>query len=70
MKYKTNQVRNTKLKKKTNNAYLMSQNHHQILENERERDGKEKKIQNNKEQIKKKKPKHQLVIVDWKTKRL
>ena len=35
MKYKTNQVRNTKLKKKkkkTNNAYLMSQNHHQILE--------------------------------------
>ena len=52
MKYKTNQVRNTKLniKKKTNNAYLMSQNHHQILENdslpmerERERDGIEKK---------------------------
>ena len=47
MKYKTNQVRNTKLKKKkTNNAYLMSQNHCQILENnrlpmgrERERDG-------------------------------
>ena len=40
MKYKTNQVRNTKLKKKkTNNAYLMSQNHHQILENEwRERE--------------------------------
>ena len=37
MKYKTNQVRNTKLKKKkkkTNNAYLMSQNHHQILEND------------------------------------
>ena len=38
-------------KKKTNNAYLMSQNHHQILENDRlpmggggvERDGKEKK---------------------------
>ena len=33
----TNQVRNTKLKKKkkkkTNNAYLMSKNHHQILEN-------------------------------------
>ena len=58
MKYKTNQVRNTKLKKKkkTNNAYLMSQNHHQILENnrlpmerererERERDGIEKKNQ-------------------------
>ena len=37
MKYKTNQVRNTKLniKKKTNNAYLMSQNNHQILENDR-----------------------------------
>ena len=37
MKYKTNQVRNTKLKKikKTNNAYLMSQNHHQILDNDR-----------------------------------
>ena len=58
MKQKTNQVRNTKLKKKkTNNAYLMSQNHHQILENdrllmwrerererERERNGIEKKI--------------------------
>ena len=57
MKYKANQVRNTKFKKKkkTNNAYLMSQNHYQILENdrlpmgerererERERDGKEKK---------------------------
>ena len=51
MKYKTKQVRNNKLKKKkkkkTNNAYLMSQNHHQILENdrlpmERERDGIEK----------------------------
>ena len=55
MKYKKNKVRNTKLKKKkkTNNAYLMSQNHHQILENdrlpmerererERERDGIEK----------------------------
>ena len=79
MKYKTNQVRNTKLKKlKTNNAYLMSQNHHQILDNnrlsmerERERDGKEKKtIQSNKEQIKKKKIKCQLVTVDWKTKRL
>ena len=51
MKYKTNQVRNTKLKNKNNNnnnnAYLMSQNHHQILENdrlsmERERDGIEK----------------------------
>ena len=69
MKYKTNQVRNTKLKKKKkkpNNAYLMSQNHHQILENdslpmerererERERDGIEKKpIQSNKEWIKKK----------------
>ena len=37
MKYKTNQVRNTKFKinKKTNNAYLMSQNHHQILEKDR-----------------------------------
>ena len=39
MKYKKkkNQVRNTKLKykKKTNNAYLMSQNHHQILKNDR-----------------------------------
>ena len=36
MKYKTNQLRNTKLKKlkKINNAYLMSQNHHQILEND------------------------------------
>ena len=52
MKYKTNKVRNTKLKKKkkTNNAYLMSWNHHQILENdrlpmERERDGIEKKNQ-------------------------
>ena len=70
MKYKTNQVRNTKLKKfkkKTNNAYLMSQNHHQILENnrlpmgrererEREREMVQKKpIQSNKEQIKKKK---------------
>ena len=64
MKYKTNQVRNTKLKKKkTNNAYLMSQNHHQILENdrlpmerERERDCLEKnQYKGNKEQIKKKK---------------
>ena len=45
------QFRNTKLKikKKTNNANLMSQNHHQILENDRllmgrekERDEKEK----------------------------
>ena len=36
MKYKTNQVRNTKLKNNNNNnAYLMSQNHHQILENGR-----------------------------------
>ena len=39
MKYKTKQVRNTKLKKKNNNnnnnAYLMSQNHYQILENDR-----------------------------------
>ena len=33
MKHKTNQVRNTKLK--TNNAYLMSQNHHQIWDNDR-----------------------------------
>ena len=60
MKYKTNQVRNTKLsKKKTNNAYLMSQNNHQILENDRlpierdrdkDRDGiKKKPIQSNKE---------------------
>ena len=64
MKYKTNQVRNTKLKKKkTNNAYLMSQNHHQILENdrlpmererERERWYRKKPIQSNKEQINKK----------------
>ena len=61
MKYKTNQVRNTKLKKKTNNAYLMSQNHHQILENdrlpmererERERWYRKKPLQSNKEQIK------------------
>ena len=37
MKYKTKQVRNTKLKNNNNNnnAYLMSQNHHQILENDR-----------------------------------
>ena len=40
MKYKTNQVRNTKLNNNNNNnnnnnAYLMSQNHHQILENDR-----------------------------------
>ena len=36
MKYKTNQVRNTKLKNNNNNnAYLMSQNHHQILEKDR-----------------------------------
>ena len=63
MKYKTNQVRNTKRKKekkKTNNAYLMSQNRHQILENdrlpmERERWYRKKSIQSNKEQIKKKK---------------
>ena len=59
----------------------MSQNHHQIFDNdrlpmerkgERERDGEEKKtIQSNKEQIKKKKKiMRQLVIVDWKTKRL
>ena len=59
MKYKTNQVRNTKLKEKTNNAYLMSQNHRQILENdrlpmERERWYRKKPIQSNKEQIKKK----------------
>ena len=54
MEYKTNQVRNTKLKKekkRSNNAYLMSQNHHQILENDglpmgRER---ERAIQSNKE---------------------
>ena len=56
MKYKTNQVRNTKLniKKKTNNAYLMSQNHHQILENdslpmEREREMVQKKKTNTKQ---------------------
>ena len=60
MKYKTNQVRNTKLKNKNNNnnnnAYLMSQNHHQILENdrlsmerERERWLGKKPIQSNKE---------------------
>ena len=35
MEYKTNQVRNTKLNNNNNNAYLMSQNHHQILENDR-----------------------------------
>ena len=66
MKYKTNRVRNTKLKKKeSNNAYLMSQIHYQILENdrlpmkrerERERWYRKKSIQSNKEQIKKKKP--------------
>ena len=67
MKYKTNQVRNTrlKIKIKTNNEYLISQNHHQILENdrlpmererERERWYRKKPIQSNKEQIKKKKP--------------
>ena len=73
MKCKTNQVRNTKLKKNNNNnAYLMSQNHRQILENdrmpmERARWYRKKPIQSNKEQIKKK---NQLVIVDWKTKRL
>ena len=64
MKYKKNQVRNTKLKKqkiKTNNAYLVSQNHNQILENnrlpmgrERERWYRKKPIQTNKEQIRKK----------------
>ena len=55
MEYKTNvNLETLNLKNKTNNAYLMSQNHHQILENERERDGKEKKIQNNKDQIIKK----------------
>ena len=55
MKYKTNQVRNTKLniKKKTNNAYLMSQNHHQILENdslpmEREREREREMVQKKK----------------------
>ena len=53
MKYKTNQVRNTNdlletlnyknyKKKKTNNAYLMSQNHHQILENDRLPKGRER----------------------------
>ena len=72
------QFRNTKLKTKTNNAYLMSQNHHQILENdrlpmererERERWYRKKQIQSNKQQIKKK-IKRQLVIIDWKTKRL
>ena len=66
---KKNQVRNTKLlkKKKTNNAYLMLQNHHQILENnrwlmerererekERERWYRKKSIQSNKEQLKEK----------------
>ena len=62
MKYQKNQVRNTKLKKKTTNAYLMSQNPHQILENdcqwrerEREREYRKKPIQSNKQQIKKKK---------------
>ena len=57
MKYKINQVRNTKFKnkkiKKPNNAYLMSQNHHQILENnrlpmEREREIVQKKKTNTK----------------------
>ena len=34
--YIRNKVRKfKKIKKKTNNAYLMSQNHHQILENDR-----------------------------------
>ena len=49
-------------KKKTNNAYLMLQNHHQILEKdklpmerERERWYRKKPIQSNKEQIKEKK---------------
>ena len=63
---KKNQVRNTKLKKKkkkTNNAYLMSQNHHQILENDRlpmereietERQYRKNTISSNKEQTKKK----------------
>ena len=66
--------------KKTNNSYLMSQNHHQILENdglpmerererERERWYRKKQIQSNKQQIKKK-IKRQLVIIDWKTKKL
>ena len=64
MKFQKNQGRNTKLKKKkkTNNAYLMSQNPHQILENnrlerERERWYRKKPIQSNKEQIKKKRKK-------------
>ena len=37
MKYKKNQVKTLikKKKKETNNAYLMSQNHRQILENDR-----------------------------------
>ena len=70
MKYKTNQVRNTKLN--NNNANLMSQNHHQILENdklpmERER---ERIIQGNKEQKKKRKNQMPLVDINWKTKRL
>ena len=64
-KKKKNQVRNTKLNNNNNNnnnnnAYLMSQNHHQILENdrlpmerERERWCRKKTIQYNKEQIKK-----------------
>ena len=57
MKYKTNQVRNTKLniKKKTNNAYLMSQNHHQILENDSlpmEREREREMVQKKKNQYK------------------
>ena len=56
MKYKTNQVRNTKLKKKkTNNAYLMSQNHHQILENDRLPMGRERERQMEKKKKRKKK---------------
>ena len=58
MKYKTNQVRNTKFKKKkkkkTNNAYLMSQNHHQILENDRLPMGRERERERERDDIEKK----------------
>ena len=62
-----------KNKKKTNSAYLMLC-HHQILENdrlpmERERE-RERERDQYKEKNTKKKTKRQLVIVDWKTKRL
>ena len=54
------QFRNTKLKfkkKKTNNANLMSQNHHQILENDRLPMGREREREMEKKKKKKKKRK-------------